>query len=84
MFTLELNSERKHLYVMGDFNIDLLKADIHRYSHEYLELLYSIQCYQQCISQLISSLELGYAKGCGGVTVCSCFQNNSYCIIKKG
>ena len=37
----KLNSERKHLYVMGDFNIDLLKADIHRPTHEYLELLYS-------------------------------------------
>ena len=37
----KLNSERTHLYVMGDFNIDLLKADIHRPTHEYLELLYS-------------------------------------------
>ena len=26
---------------MGDFNIDLLKVDIHRPTHEYLELLYS-------------------------------------------
>ena len=37
----KLNSERKHLYIMGDFNIDLLKADVHRPTHEYLELLYS-------------------------------------------
>ena len=37
----KLNSERKHLYVMGDFNIDLLKADIHRPTHEYLKFLYS-------------------------------------------
>ena len=37
----DINSENKHVYVMGDFNIDLLKADSNRPTHEYIELLYS-------------------------------------------
>jgi hypothetical protein len=37
----KLNAENKHIYVMGDFNIDLLKVDSHRPTHEYLELIYS-------------------------------------------
>ena len=35
-----LNSEKK-LHVMGDFNIDLLKVDSHRPTHDFLELIYS-------------------------------------------
>jgi len=37
----KLNNEKKHLYVMGDFNIDLLKVDSHRPTHDYLDLIYS-------------------------------------------
>ena len=37
----KLNSEKKHFYVMGDFNIDLLKTDTHRPIHDYLEYIYS-------------------------------------------
>jgi hypothetical protein len=37
----KLNAENKHIYVMGVFNIDLLKVDSHRPTHEYLELIYS-------------------------------------------
>ena len=37
----KLNSEKKQFYVMGDFNIDLLKAESQRPIHEYLELIYS-------------------------------------------
>ena len=36
-----LNSEKKHIYVMGDFNIDLSKVDSHRLTHDYLEFIYS-------------------------------------------
>ena len=36
-----LNSEKKQIYVMGDFNIDLLKVDSHRSTHDYLEFIYS-------------------------------------------
>ena len=36
-----LSHERKTIYVMGDFNIDLLKADTNRPTHDYLELIYS-------------------------------------------
>ena len=37
----KLNSEKKTVYIMGDFNIDLLKVDTHRPTHDYLELIYS-------------------------------------------
>ena len=37
----KLNSENKHFYIMGDFNIDLLKTETHRPTHDYLELVYS-------------------------------------------
>ena len=36
-----LNQEKKQFYVMGDFNIDLLKVDSHRPTHDFLELIYS-------------------------------------------
>jgi hypothetical protein len=36
-----LHSENKDTYLMGDFNIDLLKVDTHRPTHDYLELIYS-------------------------------------------
>ena len=36
-----LDSEKKLIYVMGDFNIDLLKVESHRPTHDYLELIYS-------------------------------------------
>ena len=36
-----LNSEKKQIYIMGDFNIDLLKVDSHRPTHDYLEFIYS-------------------------------------------
>ena len=38
----KLNSEKKQFYVMGDFNIDLLKAESQRPIHDYLELIYSL------------------------------------------
>jgi len=37
----KLNSEKKKIYIMGDFNIDLLKVDIHKPTHNYLDLIYS-------------------------------------------
>ena len=37
----KLNSEKKLFYVMGDFNIDLLKADTDRPVNDYLDLIYS-------------------------------------------
>ena len=37
----KLNEERKLFYIMGDFNIDLLKVDIDRPTHDYLEYIYS-------------------------------------------
>ena len=37
----KLNEERKLYYVMGDFNIDLLKVDTDRPTHDYLEYIYS-------------------------------------------
>ena len=36
-----LNQEKKQFYVMSDFNIDLLKVDSHRPTHDFLELIYS-------------------------------------------
>ena len=37
----KINSEKKHVYIMGDFNIDLLKTDMHRPIHDYVECIYS-------------------------------------------
>ena len=37
----KINSEKKQVYIMGDFNIDLLKRDMHRPIHDYVECLYS-------------------------------------------
>ena len=37
----KVTSERKKCYIMGDFNIDLLKDDSHKPTHEYLNLVYS-------------------------------------------
>ena len=37
----KLNDEKKQIYIMGDFNIDLLKVDDHRPIHDYLELIFS-------------------------------------------
>ncbi len=36
-----INEEKKTCYIMGDFNIDLLKDDIDRPTHDYLDLIYS-------------------------------------------
>ena len=37
----KVTNERKKCYIMGDFNIDLLKDDSHKPTHEYLNLVYS-------------------------------------------
>lgn len=37
----KMNSENKITYVMGDFNIDLLKDDTNRPIHDYIDLIYS-------------------------------------------
>ena len=37
----KLNAEKKQIYIVGDFNIDLLKVDENRPTHDYLELIYS-------------------------------------------
>ncbi len=37
----KINSENKKCYIMGDFNIDLLKDDFHKPTHDYLNLVYS-------------------------------------------
>ena len=37
----KINAEKKLFYIMGDFNIDLLKVDSNRAIHDYLELIYS-------------------------------------------
>ena len=37
----KINLENKHVYIMGDFNIDLLKTDIHRPIHDYVDSIYS-------------------------------------------
>lgn len=37
----KLTSEKKKCYIMGDFNIDLLKDDSDKPTHEYLNLVYS-------------------------------------------
>ena len=37
----KLNDEKKQIYIMGDFNIDLLKVDDHRPTHDYLVLIFS-------------------------------------------
>ena len=36
-----INAEKKECYILGDFNIDLLKDDIERPIHDYLDLIYS-------------------------------------------
>ena len=37
----KINAENKMVYVMGDFNIDLLKDDTDRATHDYIDLIYS-------------------------------------------
>ena len=37
----KIKSENKDLYIMGDFNINLLKSDEHRLTSEFLEILFS-------------------------------------------
>ena len=37
----KISSENKKCYIMGDFNIDLLKDDTHNPTHEYLDFIYS-------------------------------------------
>ena len=37
----KITSENKLSYIMGDFNIDLWKDDVHRPIHDYLDLVYS-------------------------------------------
>ena len=37
----KINSENKITYVMGDFNIELLKDDTDRRIHDYIDLIYS-------------------------------------------
>ena len=37
----KVTNERMKCYIMGDFNIDLLKDDSHKPVHEYLNLVYS-------------------------------------------
>ena len=37
----KINSEKKHVYLKGDFNIDLLKTYMHRPIHDYVESIYS-------------------------------------------
>ena len=37
----KINSENKITYVMGDFNIDLLKDDTDRRIHDYIDFIYS-------------------------------------------
>ena len=36
-----INNEKKECYIMGDYNIDLLKEDSDRQTHDYLDLIYS-------------------------------------------
>ena len=40
-FLKKINHENKINFVMGDFNIDLLKDDTDRATHDYLDLIYS-------------------------------------------
>ena len=37
----KISAENKKCYLMGDFNIDLLKDDLHKPTHEYLDFIYS-------------------------------------------
>ena len=37
----KVTNEKKKCYIMGDFNIDLLKDDSHKTTHEYLNLVFS-------------------------------------------
>ena len=39
---------KKQTYIMGDFNIDLLKVDDHRPTHDYLELIFSYSLLPTC------------------------------------
>ena len=36
-----ISNEKKECYIMGDYNIDLLKDDSDRPRHDYLDLIYS-------------------------------------------
>ena len=38
----KLASEKNNFYILGDFNINLLKSETHGPTHEYLELIYSL------------------------------------------
>ena len=37
----KINKENKLIYLMGDFNIDLLEDDIDRPTQDYLDLIYA-------------------------------------------
>ncbi len=37
----QLNTENKEIYILGDYNIDLLKVDSDRSTHDYLDFIYS-------------------------------------------
>ncbi len=37
----KLASEKKQFYIMGDFNIDLLKVDTDKQTHDYIDFIYS-------------------------------------------
>ena len=39
----KITSEYKLSYIVGDFDIDLLKDDVHRPIHDYLDIVYSLQ-----------------------------------------
>ena len=49
-----LNSEKKQIYFMSDLNIDLLKVDSHRPTHDYLEFIYSHSLIPMIYNQLES------------------------------
>ena len=40
-FVHDISKEKKECYIMGDYNIDLLKDDSDRPTHDYLDLIYS-------------------------------------------
>ena len=48
-----ISKETKECYIMGDYNIDLLKDDSDRPTHDYLDLIYS-----HCLITSYSQLEL--------------------------
>ncbi len=37
----QINTENKYIYILGDYNIDLLKVESDRATHDYLEFIYS-------------------------------------------